>query len=159
MAKTSDPLVSISAAAKAIGVSRQTLWAQVRDGAVRSHGGKVRVSEAIADRQANVATDFRRRSGKRKAVKEPVRPALDVEDLEAGEWLVMDTLVQSDAPTVTLDWIEWIDTTITLSRVDARALVLAYRAAYVAMNRGGDGKAELRSLYTLRKRLGIPVDA
>ena len=50
----SEPLVSIAAAARAVGISRQTLHEQVKLRAVRSHGGKVRVSEVRRDRAANI---------------------------------------------------------------------------------------------------------
>jgi hypothetical protein len=46
--------LSIAAAARRIGVSRQTLWSQVRSGAVRNHVGKVYLSEVQEDRRRNV---------------------------------------------------------------------------------------------------------
>jgi hypothetical protein len=46
--------ISISAAAKAIGIDRSVLGKQVRAGAVRSGGGKVYLSEVLADRAANI---------------------------------------------------------------------------------------------------------
>jgi transposase-like protein len=51
-----DPLVSISAAAREIGVSQSTLSRQIRAGSIRSHAGKVRVSEVLLDRKNNVDT-------------------------------------------------------------------------------------------------------
>jgi hypothetical protein len=50
----SDDLVSIAAAAKEIGYSPSTLARQVKAGSIRSHGGKVRLSEVLADRAANI---------------------------------------------------------------------------------------------------------
>ena len=54
MSDISDPLISISAAARDIGVDQSTLSKQVRQGLVRSHDGKVRLSEVLADRAANI---------------------------------------------------------------------------------------------------------
>jgi hypothetical protein len=50
----SDDLVSIAKAAKEIGFSPSTLARQVKAGSIRSHGGKVRLSEVLADRAANI---------------------------------------------------------------------------------------------------------
>src|SRR5947208_3222034 len=47
-------LVSIAKAAEAIGISRQALSKQVRDGVVRSWGGKVRIEHVIEDRARNL---------------------------------------------------------------------------------------------------------
>jgi len=59
-----DELISISAAAKAIGVNRSTLSRQIADGHVRSHAGKVRLSEVLEDRIANIDLGrSRRREG------------------------------------------------------------------------------------------------
>ncbi len=59
-----DPFVAVATAAKMIGVNRSTLSRQVRDGSVRSHRGKVRLSEVLADRARNIdLTRSRRRSG------------------------------------------------------------------------------------------------
>jgi hypothetical protein len=49
-----DPLVSVSAAARKIGVSQSTLSRQVKAGSIRSHAGKVRISEVLDDRKNNV---------------------------------------------------------------------------------------------------------
>ena len=49
-----ERLVSISEASKIIGVHRSTLQRQVKKGAVRSHNGRVRLSEVQADRSANL---------------------------------------------------------------------------------------------------------
>ena len=49
-----DDLISIGAAAKAIGVNKSTLSRQIKAGSIRSHGGKVRLSEVFEDRAANI---------------------------------------------------------------------------------------------------------
>jgi hypothetical protein len=49
-----DPLMCVAAAAREIGLNRSTLARQVNAGAIRSHGGKVRLSEVLADRAANI---------------------------------------------------------------------------------------------------------
>lgn len=93
-----DPLISIPAAAKAIGIERTTLGKQVRAGTVRSHGGKVRLSEVLADRAANI--DLGRSKRRQGAIDEPdanaarpLRPARilpppadpDLEDEDDGD--------------------------------------------------------------------------
>ena len=64
-----DPLISVSAAARAIGVHQSTLSKQIREGAVRSHDGKVRLSEVLADRAANI--DLGRSNRRRGAIDDP----------------------------------------------------------------------------------------
>lgn len=55
MSKPSDDdLISISAAANVIGINKSTLSRQVTSGTVRSHDGKVRLAEVIADRTARL---------------------------------------------------------------------------------------------------------
>ncbi|CAO4184689.1 hypothetical protein [Methylorubrum extorquens] len=49
-----DDLISLSEAARQIGVNKSTLSRQVASGAIRSHTGKVRLSEVLADRAANI---------------------------------------------------------------------------------------------------------
>jgi hypothetical protein len=72
MATKSEPFISITAAAKAEGVSRQHLHRQIKVGLVRSHGGKVRLSEVREDRARNVdASRANRRKGPR-----PIDPSL-----------------------------------------------------------------------------------
>ena len=71
MAADPDPLISIPTAAKAIGIERTTLGKQVRAGTIRSHGGKVRLSEVLADRAANI--DLGRSKRRRGAIDEPDR--------------------------------------------------------------------------------------
>src|SRR5258708_7690286 len=44
-----DPLMCVAAAAREIGLNRSTLARQVNAGAIRRHGGKVRLSEVYAD--------------------------------------------------------------------------------------------------------------
>ena len=65
MTNDADPLISISAAAKNIGVNKSTLSRQIADGSVRSHEGKVRLSEVLEDRANNIdLTRSSRRAGK-----------------------------------------------------------------------------------------------
>lgn len=71
MPESLDPLISISAAAREIGVHQSTLSKQVREGAIRSHDGKVRLSEVLADRAANI--DLGRSNRRRGAIDEPGR--------------------------------------------------------------------------------------
>jgi hypothetical protein len=49
-----EALISIRAAAKKIGITDTTLGRQIKAGSVRSHGGKVRLSEVSEDRKKNV---------------------------------------------------------------------------------------------------------
>lgn len=57
-----DPLITISAAAGKLGIDRSVLSRQIKAGAVRSYGQKVRFSEVLADRAANIDLT---RSGRR----------------------------------------------------------------------------------------------
>jgi hypothetical protein len=54
--KPVDDLISIASAAKAIGINKSTLSRQVKSGQVRSHQGKLRLSEVIEDRAKNVGS-------------------------------------------------------------------------------------------------------
>ena len=63
----SDPLITISAAADRLGINRSTLSRQIKAGAVRAYGQKVRFSEVLADRAANIDLT---RSGRRDGVTE-----------------------------------------------------------------------------------------
>ena len=49
-----EALISIRAAARELDITPSTLIRQVTSGQIRSHDGKVRISEVIADRDANV---------------------------------------------------------------------------------------------------------
>jgi phage terminase Nu1 subunit (DNA packaging protein) len=49
-----DEIISIAAAAKAIGVNRSTLSRQIASGAIRSHPGGVKLAEVIEDRKRHV---------------------------------------------------------------------------------------------------------
>lgn len=63
-------LISISEAARKIGVNKSTLSRQVDSGAVRSHDGKVVLAEVLADRKSNVnLAQSRRRPAKPKGGK------------------------------------------------------------------------------------------
>ncbi|MFT4117474.1 hypothetical protein [Bradyrhizobium sp.] len=69
-------LISISEAARMIGINKSTLSRQVESGAIRSHGGKVVLSEVVADRASNVnLTQSRRRPAKAKAGTAPSKAA------------------------------------------------------------------------------------
>lgn len=60
-----DPLITISAAAERLGIDRSVLSRQIKAGAVRSYGQKVRFSEVLADRAANIdLTRSGRRAGR-----------------------------------------------------------------------------------------------
>jgi transposase-like protein len=59
--------VSISEAARTIGINKSTLSRQVDSGAIRSYQGKVVISEVIEDRKQNLnLSQSRRKSGKAK---------------------------------------------------------------------------------------------
>jgi hypothetical protein len=60
-------LISISEAAKKIGVNKSTLSRQVDSGAIRSHGGKVVLSEVLEDRVKNINLSQSRRRPKGRA--------------------------------------------------------------------------------------------
>jgi hypothetical protein len=49
-----EPLISIAAAAREIGLNKSTLSRQVESGKIRSHDGKVRLSEVYEDRAKNI---------------------------------------------------------------------------------------------------------
>lgn len=49
-----EPLISIAAAAREVGLNKSTLSRQVNSKAIRSHGGKVRLSEVYEDRAKNI---------------------------------------------------------------------------------------------------------
>jgi hypothetical protein len=65
---TPGELISIGEAARQVGINKSTLSRQVKSGAVRSHKGKVVLSEVLADRASNIdLTQSRRRpAGKSK---------------------------------------------------------------------------------------------
>lgn len=68
-------LISISEAARLIGINKSTLSRQVESGAIRSHGGKVVLAEVVADRSSNVnLAQSRRRPAKPKTPKTPAKP-------------------------------------------------------------------------------------
>ena len=61
---TTNDLITIAEAAKRLGINRSTLSRQIRDGQVRAHGKRVRYSEVLADRAANIdLTRSARREG------------------------------------------------------------------------------------------------
>ncbi|MCK1402035.1 hypothetical protein IVB45_17470 [Bradyrhizobium sp. 4] len=68
-------LISISEAARKIGVNKSTLSRQVESGAVRSHDGKVVLAQVLEDRQNNVnLSQSRRRPAKLKGTKAATKP-------------------------------------------------------------------------------------
>lgn len=66
MQRKVEEMISIAAAAHKVGLNRSTLTRQVAKGAIRSHGGKVRLSEVIEDRAKNLSPCRVARSEKRR---------------------------------------------------------------------------------------------
>jgi hypothetical protein len=64
-----EPLISLGKAAKEVGINKSTLSRQIKAGSIRSHDGKVRLSEVLEDRANNIATAIR------DVAKAPVAPA------------------------------------------------------------------------------------
>ncbi|MER2249530.1 hypothetical protein ABS772_06325 [Methylorubrum podarium] len=64
---TSEPLITISSAAKRLGINRSTLSRQIKAGQVRAYGQKVLLSEVLVDRAANIDLT---RSGRREGLTE-----------------------------------------------------------------------------------------
>jgi hypothetical protein len=64
-----DELIGITAAARQIGVSHSTLSRQVKLGQVRSHKGKVRLSEVLQDRANNIDNTIWMHRSKNKQIK------------------------------------------------------------------------------------------
>lgn len=62
--KLPDEWISLGAAARAIGINKSTLSRQVKSGAIRSHDGKVRLSEVLEDRANNIDLSQSRRGSK-----------------------------------------------------------------------------------------------
>lgn len=160
---TDDPLITIAAAARAVGVTRQTLHRQMRDGVFPNHDGFVRLSEVQRGRRNNLDPSRRPRRGQRPTpqavargrLPEPAAPSTStiadrLEMLESSEWLVMNALAHSEADPIHLDFFE-----TTISRNDARALIAAYRAACNAIFWGGAGEANLRDICDLHVHLGV----
>src|SRR5262245_24385407 len=153
MIDAEQPL-SIAAAARQIGVSRQTLWAQVQTGAVRSHDGKVYLEEVKEDRRRNVDTaqaPMMGRTRRGRGVEAQADPADRFEEFEAQEWLILDALAHADIDPLYLDF---FDTTV--SRTDARAMITAYRDWNRAVFcRRESGKAEVAAIRALHRRLRV----
>ena len=83
---TADELISIAEAAKRVGVNKSTLSRQVKSGAVRSHKGKVRLSEVLEDRANNIdLSQYRRRPRKAEAAAAAGAPASDATDADAPD--------------------------------------------------------------------------
>lgn len=103
MPENLDPLISISAAAREIGVHQSTLSKQVREGAIRSHDGRVRLSEVLADRAANI--DLGRSGRRRGAIDDPAAaatpaPAVPEPDGDDGDEAAADVPVMVDGVAV-----------------------------------------------------------
>jgi hypothetical protein len=62
-----DPLISISEAARKVGINKSTLSRQVKSGAIRSHDGLVRLSEVLEDRAKNIDASIWANRDKRRA--------------------------------------------------------------------------------------------
>lgn len=80
-----DPLIGITEAARRIGINHSTLSRQIKSGQVRSHDGKVRLSEVLEDRANNIDAsiwDARRKKSEPDAVHAPSSP---VHAPEGGE--------------------------------------------------------------------------
>ena len=105
MPESIDPLISISAAAREIGVHQSTISKQVREGLIRAHDGKVRLSRVLADRAANI--DLGRSNRRRGAIDEPERT--EVSAFAPNPAKPADAVVsaepddESDGPPVTVD--------------------------------------------------------
>ena len=94
-----DPLIGITEAARRIGINHSTLSRQVKSGQVRSHGGKVRLSEVLEDRANNIDAsiwDARRK----KAEPDVHAPSSPVHTPEDGD---DDIEPDADAETVLVD--------------------------------------------------------
>ena len=88
-----DPLISISAAARSIAIDRSVLGKQIKQGLVRSHDGKVRLSEVLSDRASNI--DLGRSKRREGAIDKPgaIEASRDVEDddeAHPGEVVMVD---------------------------------------------------------------------
>ncbi len=123
MPESIDPLISISAAAREIGVHQSTISKQVREGLIRAHDGKVRLSRVLADRAANI--DLGRSNRRRGAIDEPERT--EVSAFAPNPAKPADAVVsaepddESDGPPVTVDG-------VAMDYADARALKETYLA-------------------------------
>jgi hypothetical protein len=65
--KVDDPLISISEAARNVGINKSTLSRQVKSGAIRSYDGLVRLSEVLEDRANNIDASIWANRGKARA--------------------------------------------------------------------------------------------
>lgn len=93
-----DGLISIAAAAKAIGINKSTLSRQVKSGAVRSHDGEVRLSEVISDRAKNVdGAKAHRRRPRAEAHDGGVEPVSSKPPIEPVASMQRQAVASSDA--------------------------------------------------------------
>jgi excisionase family DNA binding protein len=118
---TDDDLVSISEAARQLRLNKSTLSRQIKAKRIRSHGGKVRISEVRADRSANIPIQIGRntRNNSRNEFNdslvactmqyssctnddEPIgpRPFTCITEIPLTRWLVrqLAELIQCEAP-------------------------------------------------------------
>lgn len=80
-----EPLISIAAAAREIGINKSTLSRQVADGKIRSHDGKVRLSEVYEDRAKNIDAAIWSNRQKRSTAPSHASPrATEAEDGDVG---------------------------------------------------------------------------
>lgn len=141
-----DPLITISAAAVRLGIDRSVLSRQIKSGAVRAYGQKVKFSEVLADRAANIdLTRSGRRDGRgehenqgRKAPRASgrastrasvdARPAVDAAD-------VADEVAEDAAETVLVD-----------GRLMTTAQARAMKESYLALLRKLEFEVKERDL-------------
>lgn len=76
-----EPLITVREAARQIGVNQSTLSRQIKAGAIRSHGGKVRLSELLEDRAQNIDLTRSHRRSARNASLEAASPKADTSDV------------------------------------------------------------------------------
>lgn len=94
-----EPLITIAAAAREVGLNKSTLSRQVASGAIRSHGGKVKLSEVYEDRAKNIdAAIWSNRPKKNAAPQVPLHatPHATAAANEAGDSSDPDNTVEID---------------------------------------------------------------
>jgi hypothetical protein len=94
-----EPLISIAEAAREIGVNKSTLSRQVISKAIRSHDGKVRLSEVLEDRANNI----NQAQSRRRSTKAGKSPAIAGENPAASSKVGEIVAPRSDATTVGSD--------------------------------------------------------
>jgi hypothetical protein len=129
-----EPLISVAAAARERGITRQALGRHVRTGAVRSHvtadGHRmVRMSEVAADLAANVDSSLRPATGPaaRRTEQAAGEARVRVSDVVAHLAWATETALATEAGEVDLEHLGGL----TVSRADAQKLLTIYRAGNV----------------------------